>query len=224
VTNYIAIKLLFEPAEPVHIGGPIVLQGLFESRQPEVSQEFAHFMEKRVLSSAKLLEALSTDDRDKLYAFLRRQLPFPVPTHVLESAILAIQNVAAHPDQYPELHAYVTEQLDIEDTLSRRLKRLSPTEFEDLLHPVFQEDEIILIVVGGILGAAAGLAQMRLGWGGPGAKLKAAATIVFCLASSSLFFLLKDVDDEKIEKEVEEVLGPRPPLRRRNTLVRVEAA
>mmetsp|Transcript_98 Transcript_98/g.196 ORF Transcript_98/g.196 Transcript_98/m.196 type:complete len:410 (+) Transcript_98:695-1924(+) len=224
VTNWIAIKLLFEPAEPVEVIGPFVLQGLFESRQLEVSDEFAHFMEKRVLSSTRLLGALSVDDEEKLFAFLRRQLPFPIPSHVLQSAIKAIQTIAANPKKYPELHAYVTERLDIEDTLSRRLKRLSPTEFEDLLHPVFQEDEIILIVVGGILGAAAGLAQMRLGWGGPGAKLKAAATIVFCLTTSSLFFLLKDVGVKKIEEEVEEVLGPRPKLRRRNTLVRVETA
>lgn len=36
VTNWIAIKLLFEPAEPVNVGDLFVLQGLFESRQVEV--------------------------------------------------------------------------------------------------------------------------------------------------------------------------------------------
>ena len=34
ITNWIAIKLLFDPAEPVKLG-PIVVQGLFESRQVE---------------------------------------------------------------------------------------------------------------------------------------------------------------------------------------------
>lgn len=42
VTNWIAIKLLFEPAEPVAIG-PLTIQGLFESRQKEVSEEFGKF-------------------------------------------------------------------------------------------------------------------------------------------------------------------------------------
>ena len=37
VTNWLAIKLLFEPAEPVPLG-PFTLQGLFEKRQPEVSE------------------------------------------------------------------------------------------------------------------------------------------------------------------------------------------
>jgi uncharacterized membrane protein YheB (UPF0754 family) len=43
VTNWIAIKLLFEPAEPVNVGNLFVVQGLFESRQVEVSDEFAFF-------------------------------------------------------------------------------------------------------------------------------------------------------------------------------------
>jgi len=36
---------------------------------------------------------------------------------------------------------------------------LPPAEFCDILHPVFEEDEIKLIVVGGVLGALGGAAQ-----------------------------------------------------------------
>ena len=32
---------------------------------------------------------------------------------------------------------------------------------------VFQEDEIILILAGGVLGVVAGLVQLFFGWGGP---------------------------------------------------------
>ena len=49
-TNWVAIKLLFDPVEPVQVG-PIVVQGLFESRQVEVSDEFGTFMSMRVLNS-----------------------------------------------------------------------------------------------------------------------------------------------------------------------------
>ena len=41
------------------------------------------------------------------------------------------------------------------------MRRLTPAEFEQVLHPIFQEDEIILIVAGGVLGALAGGLQ----WG-----------------------------------------------------------
>lgn len=227
VTNWIAIKLLFEPADPIDVG-PFVLQGLFESRQVEVSNEFGHFLETRVLSSPQLLDALSNHNEKELYAFLRKQLPPPIPEHVVRASIQAIQTVAANPQEYDEIHRYVSQRLNIEDTLSSRLKLLTPKNFENLLHPVFEEDEIILIVVGGVLGALAGVMQTRLGWGGHNAKAKAIATLVFALVSSGLFFVLPEIE-QKIKKEV--IVTPTgnyesvfdraaPKIKRRNSLLR----
>ena len=71
-------------------------------------------------------------------------------------------------------------------------------------HPVFQEDEAILIAAGGVLGAIAGLGQTRLGWGGPGATLKAFITIVFVSVSSLGYFLFKEVIEEPKELVVTE--------------------
>lgn len=218
VTNWIAIKLLFEPAEPVHVANLFVIQGLFESRQIEVSDEFGAFMEERVLSSPSLLDALTSGgDEGPLYAFLRHQLPYPIPSHILSAAVKAIQQVAMSPKDYPELHEYVTTKLDIEHTLASRLKLLSLTEFEDLLHPVFQEDEITLIATGGVLGLIAGAAQTRLGWGGPGAKKKAIAMILGTLAASAAFYF-----HQKYKEEHDEPIASveRPELRRRVTVVR----
>ena len=205
--------------------GPIKIQGLFESRQVEVSDEFGKFMAGRVLNSRRLLESLSKDAEDgELYSFLRRQLPYPVPEFILSVAVRAIAKAAEDPKKHPDLHRYMTSSLDIEDTLSERLKLLSPIEFEDLLHPVFQEDEILLIAAGGVLGAAAGLGQTQLGWGGPGATLRALITLTFVSISSWGYFVFKEVIEEPEEVHVlEEKIVKRPvKLRRRNTLVRVE--
>ena len=211
--------------EPVKVG-PIVVQGLFESRQVEVSDEFGTFMSRRVLNSSRLLDALSQDaDDGELYAFLRRQLPYPVPKFVLSAAVRAISNAANNPIDNPELHKYMTNKLDIESTLAERLKLLSPTEFEDLLHPVFQEDEIILIGAGGVLGALAGLGQTKLGWGGPGATIKALITVVSVSVMSWGYFLFKEVIEQPQETVIleEEKIVVRPvKIRRMNTLVRVK--
>lgn len=40
--------------------------------------------------------------------------------------------------------------MDIEAENARRLAAMSATQFERLLHPVFEEDEWILIVLGGV--------------------------------------------------------------------------
>lgn len=218
------VKLLFDPAEPVQVG-PIKVQGLFESRQVEVSEEFGRFMAGRVLNSRKILESLSKDGEDgELYSFLRRELPYPVPEFILKVAVSAIANAAKNPIDYPELHRYITKTLDIEDTLSERLKLLSPIEFEDLLHPVFQEDEMLLIAAGGILGAIAGLGQTQLGWGGPGATIRSLVTLTFVSVTSWGYFLFKEVIEQpEVVHVVEEEIVKRPvKLRRRNTLVQVK--
>jgi len=227
VTNWIAIKLLFEPAEPIDFG-PFVLQGLFESRQVEVSDEFGHFLETRVLSSPQLLDAISNHNEKEFYVFLRKQLPAPIPEHVIYAAMQAIRTVAADPEKYDEIHRHISQRLDIEDTLSSRLKLLTPKNFENLLHPVFEEDEIILIVVGGVLGAMAGIMQTRLGWGGHNAKVKAAATLAVSLGLSALFFVLPEIEQKTEKKVIATPTGDyassfdrtAPAIRRRNTLLR----
>ena len=102
---------------------------------------------------------------------------------------------------------------------------MSPTDFEDLLHPVFQEDEIVLIAVGGVLGAIAGLAQTRLGWGGPGATMKAIITLITVSISSWGYFIFKEFVETPEEIQVEEeeiIIRPAINLRRRNTVVQVQ--
>lgn len=112
---------------------------------------------------------------------------------------------------------YVNERLDIRETLARRLKTLSSKEFEDLLHPVFQEDEVTLIATGGVLGFGAGALQTKLGWGGPSAVPRAIGTILFTLVSSLMFYF-----HQRHEREQDPPLASkeRPHLRRRETILR----
>jgi uncharacterized membrane protein YheB (UPF0754 family) len=59
LTNWFALKFIFEPVDPVPIfGGRFVLQGLFLKRQPEVSAEFAEYMSANVLTSKKLWDSI----------------------------------------------------------------------------------------------------------------------------------------------------------------------
>ena len=106
VTNWIAIHMIFEPAEPVKVLGLIEVQGLFESRQVEVSDEFGDFMQSRVLTARELLTDMANggDDGD-LFKFLRRHLPYPIPHQILSAAVKAIQDVANNPIKYPELRS-----------------------------------------------------------------------------------------------------------------------
>lgn len=82
--------------------------------------------------------------------------PPPDPDVVSGLATAALAELPARVDALPHLHAYVDDSLKLAETMSVKLKQLSPEEFEGLLHPIFQEDETTLTVAGGVLGALAG--------------------------------------------------------------------
>jgi len=166
ITNWVAIKLIFDPVEPTPVG-PFVMQGLFEKRQPEVSLEFSEFLAARVLSSPRLIDEIANGRfKHNFEALIQSSVPNIVPQEITDVATKAFRQMAMEPETHP-VHVYVNKTLALQDSLNVRLKALSSAEFENLLHPVFQEDELTLIIAGGILGALAGAIQMAFGWGGP---------------------------------------------------------
>ena len=60
-----------------------------------------------------------------------------MPDAVVAAAANGLRDLAKEPTDHPA-HAYAARSMGIEAVLCKRLKALSPTEFEDLLHPVFQ--------------------------------------------------------------------------------------
>ena len=66
------------------------------------------------------------------------------------------------PGIMPHSYQYTTEALDVENTLRERMKQCTYAEFEGILHPAFEEDEMLLIMVGGILGLLAGVIQVLI--------------------------------------------------------------
>ncbi len=74
--------------------------------------------------------------------------------------------VYALPGPVKKTFDYTERALDIENLVRTRLQALPPEEFEGILRPAFQEEELKLILVGMVLGVLAGTAQMVLIFGG----------------------------------------------------------
>jgi hypothetical protein len=62
----------------------------------------------------------------------------------------------------PELNE--SRAAKVNDLFLERMSKLTPAEFQNLLRPAFQEDEWILIVLGGVTGALAGWLQLIFGF------------------------------------------------------------
>ena len=178
-TNWLALTLMFSPVRPKTFG-PFTLHGAFLRRQNEVSGEFASMLRSRVLSAENIWREILTSETTKAVFFeilerkTREQLRVarsedPIVRcaakalgaerwRLVERAVVA--RVSADlPGHLPLVYAYSDGALDLEATLREKMRGLSGEEFEGVLHPVFQEDELTLILVGAFLGLAAGFAQ-----------------------------------------------------------------
>lgn len=69
------------------------------------------------------------------------------------------ETLAELPNHTKEIEAFMDESFDISETLRVRLAGLQPATFEGMLHPVFQQDEWMLLLLGGVLGVVVGSLQ-----------------------------------------------------------------
>ncbi|KAL7548184.1 hypothetical protein ACHAWF_011483 [Thalassiosira exigua] len=176
-TNWLALKWIFEPVNPLKLG-PIFLQGLFLRRQNEVSADFSEFFANKVLTSRQLWKSMLYDPSTlpewekllaKRFATFAKELSFGAVD--LEAQKPRKLNAAASRlcatlfDNLNDLHGYVDEALEIERTLRARMMAMTSAQFERVLHPIFEEDELTLILAGGGLGFVAGLVQQLLSTG-----------------------------------------------------------
>ena len=147
-------------------------------RQREVSDTFARINCNELLSTDKIWEAILTGPNKKNFQLMLRAHSI-VFTEKLIGGLKPLALAAMGNDQFqlmkediamnviaklPALigssYDYTTEALDLENTIRTRMQALSPRDFEGVLHPAFEEDEMTLIMVGGVLGMLVGVVQI----------------------------------------------------------------
>lgn len=177
-TNWIALNLVFRPLEPVQVG-PWRVQGLFLKRQPEVAATWSRLVSAEVLTLRHLVESMLFGPRaDRTRTLIRHHVKPLVdlalgPLRSLAQAAVGLRGFAQLKEAVGETAIAVaiepfedkTFVLDrasaVASELTERMRQMPPGEFQDLLRPCFQEDEVKLILLGGALGFLAGLLQLQ---------------------------------------------------------------
>lgn len=171
-TNWLALKWIFEPVNPTKVG-PFVLQGQFLRRQKEVSKEFSVFFANKILTSEKMWNSILTDpETSPAFQKLFTEYLIKFGKTVSEGldivpepelmAMVAARAIKKLPEHIGVLHSYVDNKLDLQETLRVAMENMSSAQFERVLHPIFEEDELTLILAGAFLGFAAGLVQQGI--------------------------------------------------------------
>ena len=175
-TDWLALKMLFHPKEPKRILG-VVVHGRFLSRQDEVTADYAALLSERVLTPENFFDALLNGPyADSLFQLVRRHVSRVVDEQAGAARPLVVMAVGSRqyeevktrvvraieaelPSTMAQARAYTEEALDVRNTVTEKMGRMTPTQFEGLLRPAFQADEWILVTVGAALGFLVGLSQ-----------------------------------------------------------------
>jgi uncharacterized membrane protein YheB (UPF0754 family) len=173
VNNWLAIQMIFRPFERTRYLWVFPYQGLFPARQPEIAREYGVMMAAEVLTPANLLERLLADAPSLLPDVLGAVDPHLAPLAQEVASTVGVESVSpqqllisllptlgtALESAREDLEALLSKRLDIAATIERNLASMPKAEFEHVLRGIFEEDEITLIVLGGVLGGAIGCAQ-----------------------------------------------------------------
>ena len=178
-TNWIAIKIIFEPKRPRKLG-PVTIQGMFLKRQAEVSRVYADIIERKLITpqnithvilhgsgSAQLLELIELHVNDAIERYVAVAQPYFSlgigSENYFKMKSLAVQRIFENSDKYLYYaYDYAQQALKVGDDLRARMQALSPEEFEGVLRPAYKQNEWKLIITGALLGLAAGIAQLYL--------------------------------------------------------------
>jgi len=181
-TNWLALNLVFRPLLPHRIG-PWVVQGLFLKRQKEVAAVWCRIVTREILTVRRFMASMIHGPNAEL---TRRTLLGhlgPVVEEAVAAAGPLARRVIATGDLQKITRAFERKALEatadplederfnedragvIERMLRERIEELPAEQFQDLLRPCFKEDEWILIALGAVLGALAGMAQIAFVFG-----------------------------------------------------------
>lgn len=186
-SNWLAIQMVFRPTDPVPVrifGFHLFnIQGLFIKRQNDVCELYAKMVVENFLCFEKILEYLQT--KDELWEKLKTvylehntrvmkdtlgvvatwlaplalgQEKFDVLEERMKTAL--VEGICDAKDIHKIAGRYVGKVTGLEKKNCLALQKMPPAKFEQLLHPVFQEDEWILVLLGGVLGVIVGLGQI----------------------------------------------------------------
>jgi uncharacterized membrane protein YheB (UPF0754 family) len=176
-TNWLAIQMIFRPMEPTRYLGLVTYQGMFPKRQAEIAREFAVVAEDEIFTPANLFRVLTEGepgtriarlvlervservDQQRPMLEMLAQRPITDDQVATVKMLLVAKVTSELPHVQHELEPYLREQLGVARVVEERMAVMSKPEFERLLRGIFEEDELTLIVIGGVLGGAVGLLQ-----------------------------------------------------------------
>jgi uncharacterized membrane protein YheB (UPF0754 family) len=179
ITNLIAIKMLFHPRQPVHLGF-YTLQGIFPKRQRQFAEKLGKLVADELLSfediAQKLtdpqkIKAIMPDIASRIEDFLRWKLPDTMPVlsmFIGDNMIEKIKKVfvGEMEELLPQLIKKYVEshrsELDLEKIVTDKVSAFSSDKLEEILYQIMKKEFRFVEIIGGVLGFIIGIIQVLI--------------------------------------------------------------
>ncbi len=176
LTNWLALKWLFAPLYPIKLG-PVKVHGHFLAKQKEVSRILSSYFSDEIMPTKEVWRHLLQDpclsrvvnmmtfskplsSCANTFDVIHNKIMYPIRSSGgfmmtrLFHELFTTANAGSHP-----ILTYTEKALQLKDTLATKLSQLPPAEFKEVIHTVFKDDEIALVMLGGVMGLSLGFVK-----------------------------------------------------------------
>jgi len=178
-TNWLAVKMLFRPHQPIGIG-PLRFQGVVPRRHQALAESIAETVQEELISAddiAQLVQKLATSDqiRDRLKgridvlieeqlqsfgpmvaAFLPNDLVDKIRNRIEQEVFSFVEELGT------DLHVTLGQQLDLKQKVRDRILAFELDQMERLVLRVAKKELRHIELLGGVLGFIVGLVEAGL--------------------------------------------------------------
>lgn len=178
-TNWIAIKMLFHPRQPVRFAG-LTIQGIFPKRQQQFAEKLGRLVSQELLSFGDIEQKItSKENLDRIMPavdahidnFLRNRLSdvFPVISMFIGDKTISqlkgvfmeeLQNL--FPTLMKKYMANLQGELDLERIVTEKVAGFSSDKLEEILQSIMAREFRFVEILGGVLGFIIGIVQVLI--------------------------------------------------------------
>jgi len=178
-TNWIAIKMLFHPKQPIKLLG-FTIQGIFPKRQQQFAQKLGKMVSQELLSFDDIAQKVSNPANvDKILPvvdqhidhFLRVKLADAMPVismFIGDKTIAQIKGIlmdelkTLFPTLMNNYMNNLQHDLDLERIVTEKVAAFSSDKLEQILVAIMSKEFRFVEILGGILGFIIGIVQVFL--------------------------------------------------------------
>jgi uncharacterized membrane protein YheB (UPF0754 family) len=178
-TNWIAIKMLFHPKNPIKILG-ITFQGIFPKRQKQFAEKLGKLVSAELLSFQEIEQKIANPNNVKklmplveghIDHFLRVKLSDQMPVismFIGDKTINQLKQVfiTELEELFPVIMSnymgHLKEELDLEKIVIEKVSNFSTDKLEEILKSIMSSEFRFIEILGGILGFLLGLIQVAI--------------------------------------------------------------